>query len=69
MEVNKLFQGAVRKVANASSSIWIHDYQLMVLPKLLRETFATASIGFFLHIPFPSFEIYRLLPQRKELLE
>ena len=69
VEVNKLFEAAVKKVASSASSIWIHDYQLMVLPKLLRETFPAASIGFFLHIPFPSFEIYRLLPQRKELLE
>lgn len=68
-DVNQLFAAAVKKVAIQTSSIWIHDYQLMILPRLLREAIPTASIGFFLHIPFPSFEIYRLLPQRKELLE
>lgn len=69
VEVNKLFGAAIQKVSTSSSSIWVHDYQLMMLPKVVRELLPSASIGFFLHIPFPSFEIYRLLPQRKELLE
>jgi len=69
VEVNKLFSLAVQEVADATSSVWVHDYQLMVLPRQLREIMPNVSIGFFLHIPFPSFEIYRLLPQRKELLE
>lgn len=49
--------------------IWIHDYHLMLLPQLIREKMPDATIGFFLHIPFPSFEIFRLLPWRKEILE
>jgi trehalose 6-phosphate synthase/phosphatase len=68
-EVNKLFSAATQKVSQSSSSVWVHDYQLMLLPGMLRNALPQASIGFFLHIPFPSFEIYRLLPQRKELLE
>lgn len=50
--------------------IWIHDYHLMLLPALLRDKLPDASIGFFLHIPFPSFELFRLLPNkwRKEIL-
>ncbi len=68
-EVNKIFGAAVQKVASSTGSIWVHDYQLMMLPGIIRQSLPRTSIGFFLHIPFPSFEIYRLLPQRKELLE
>jgi trehalose 6-phosphate synthase/phosphatase len=51
--------------------VWIHDYHLMLLPQLLRQQKPAATIGFFLHIPFPSFELFRLLPQtwRAEILE
>ncbi|HVQ44835.1 MAG TPA: bifunctional alpha,alpha-trehalose-phosphate synthase (UDP-forming)/trehalose-phosphatase [Candidatus Saccharimonadia bacterium] len=68
-KVNKLFAAAVMKYATADSQIWIHDYHLMILPKLLRDELPESSIGFFLHIPFPSYEIYRLLPDRKEIIE
>jgi trehalose 6-phosphate synthase/phosphatase len=44
--------------------VWIHDYHLMLLPAMVRERFPNANIGFFLHIPFPSFEILRLMPRR-----
>ena len=50
-------------------TVWIHDYQLMLLPALLREKIADITIGFFLQIPFPSFEIFRLLHWRKHILE
>ncbi|KAJ2218723.1 Trehalose-6-P synthase/phosphatase complex subunit [Coemansia sp. RSA 518] len=49
--------------------IWVNDYHLMLLPKLIRERLPGAKIGFFLHIPFPSSEIFRCLHVRKELLE
>ena len=68
-EVNQLFAEAAARVAQAGGSVWIHDYHLMTMPKMLRTLSQDVSIGFFLHIPFPSFEIYRLLPQRKEILE
>lgn len=48
--------------------MWVHDYHLMLLPNLLRERLPTACIGFFLHVPFPSSEIYRVLPKRLDLL-
>ena len=48
--------------------IWVHDYHLMLLPNLIREHFPRTSIGYFLHIPFPSYEIFRLLPWREHLL-
>jgi trehalose 6-phosphate synthase/phosphatase len=68
-EVNELFARAVAEQADKKDTIWVHDYHLMLLPAALRKRLPTASIGFFLHIPFPSYEIYRLLPQRKEVLQ
>jgi len=67
--VNKMFAKHVIDSYREGDTIWIHDYQLMLLPSLIRKTIPDAKIGFFLHIPFPSFEIFRLLPWRKELLE
>ena len=67
--VNEQFAEAVMAVAGPDDVIWIHDYHLMLLPRLLREIMPNAMIGFFLHIPFPSFEIFRLLPWRQEILE
>ncbi len=50
--------------------VWIHDYHLIVLPKLLREKLGPdVKIGFFLHVPFPSSELFRCLHMRKEILE
>jgi trehalose 6-phosphate synthase/phosphatase len=60
--VNKAFCHAVLEVAQPDDIIWVHDYHLMLLPKLLREQLPSNRIGFFLHIPFPSYEIFRLLP-------
>lgn len=68
-EVNELFAAATRQVAQTTAHIWVHDYQLMLLPALIRDAMPRTIIGFFLHIPFPSFEIYRLLPERTRLLE
>ncbi|MDY7030623.1 MAG: bifunctional alpha,alpha-trehalose-phosphate synthase (UDP-forming)/trehalose-phosphatase [Thermodesulfobacteriota bacterium] len=67
--VNGLFCDAVCEYAKEGDTIWIHDYHLMLLPRLIREKIPNASIGFFNHIPFPSFEIFRLLPWRREILD
>ncbi len=67
--VNKKFRDAVLAVAEPGDTIWIHDYQLLLLPQLIREELPDVSIGFFLHIPFPSHELFRLIPWRYELLE
>ncbi|NIO19762.1 MAG: bifunctional alpha,alpha-trehalose-phosphate synthase (UDP-forming)/trehalose-phosphatase, partial [Candidatus Aenigmarchaeota archaeon] len=67
--VNEAFCDAITKIAEPDDFIWIHDYHLMLAPKLVRERLAEATIGFFHHIPFPSFEIFRLLPWRKEIME
>ncbi len=66
--VNRIFADAVVDVAKPDDIIWIHDYQLMLLPGLIRDRLPGATIGFFLHIPFPSFEIFRLLPWRQQIL-
>ena len=60
-EVNHLFAKKVLSILQPDDILWIHDYQLMLLPGLIREQRPDATIGFFLHIPFPSFEIFRLL--------
>ena len=66
--VNQRFAEAVIALAEDGDTIWVHDYQLLLVPKLLREQLPHANIGFFQHIPFPSYEIFRLLPWRRELL-
>ncbi|MDD5067384.1 MAG: trehalose-6-phosphate synthase, partial [bacterium] len=62
-KVNEIFCENVLRVLKPDDIVWIHDYQLMLLPGLLKEKRPDLSIGFFLHIPFPSFEIFRLLPR------
>jgi trehalose 6-phosphate synthase/phosphatase len=57
-----LFYDALVNVIQPDDVIWIHDYQLMLLPDLIRQKFPNNKIGFFFHIPFPSYEIFRLLP-------
>ncbi len=67
-KVNRKFAKELEKHVEPNDTIWIHDYQLLLLPALIREKFPKVSIGFFLHIPFPSYESFRLLPWRRELL-
>lgn len=66
--VNERFADAVCAQAGDDDLIWIHDYHLLLLPAILRARLPRARIGFFLHIPFPSSEIFRLLPHREALL-
>ena len=66
--INERFFEAIRDTAEPDDYIWIHDYQLMLLPAMVREELPDTKIGFFLHIPFPSYELFRLLPWREELL-
>lgn len=67
--VNQLFADRALEVAEKGDTIWVHDYQLMLVPQLIREKNPDVTIGFFLHIPFPSFEVFRTLPWRKELIQ
>ncbi len=68
-EVNAEFCRVVLEVYEPGDDIWVHDYQLTLLPGLLRAALPEARVGFFLHIPFPPYDILRLLPQRREILE
>ncbi|WP_445382508.1 bifunctional alpha,alpha-trehalose-phosphate synthase (UDP-forming)/trehalose-phosphatase [Robiginitalea sp. IMCC43444] len=66
--VNQKFANAILEVAEKDDVIWVHDYQLMLVPEMVRKQRPEVSIGFFLHIPFPSYEIFRTLPWRREVL-
>lgn len=70
-EINQLFADALDAILRPDDIVWIHDYHLMLLPRLLKLRRRQLSLGFFLHIPFPSFEVFRLLPGpwRREILE
>jgi trehalose 6-phosphate synthase/phosphatase len=67
-EANRVFCEAVLPHLQPDDLVWIHDYQLMLLPQMLREARPEARIGFFLHIPFPTSAMFRLLPRGDELL-
>ncbi|HEU5303443.1 MAG TPA: bifunctional alpha,alpha-trehalose-phosphate synthase (UDP-forming)/trehalose-phosphatase [Gemmatimonadales bacterium] len=68
VEVNERFADVVAQHYRPGDLIWVHDYQLLLLPGLLRQRVPNARIGFFLHIPFPSEELFRTLPERDQLL-
>ena len=68
-KVNRKFATAIAEVASPGDMIWIHDYQLMLVPQMVREMMPEVSIGFFQHIPFPSYEVFRMIPWRDELLK
>ncbi|MFZ5471731.1 MAG: bifunctional alpha,alpha-trehalose-phosphate synthase (UDP-forming)/trehalose-phosphatase [Myxococcota bacterium] len=67
--VNQRFADVVASQYRSGDLVWIHDYQLMLVPQLLRQRLPDARIGFFLHIPFPSSEVFRCLPYRERILE
>jgi trehalose 6-phosphate synthase/phosphatase len=60
-EVNQIFADKLLEFVKPNDTLWIHDYQLMLVPGMVREKMPDISIGFFLHIPFPSFEVFRML--------
>ncbi len=59
--VNRAYRDATTKLAKAESRIWIHDYHLMLLPAMVRAKLPHSVIGYFHHIPFASFEVFRLI--------
>ena len=69
VKVNEAFADRIAKNWKKNDVIWIHDYHLLLLPGLLRKLLPEAQIGFFMHIAFPSSEIFRCLAVRKQLLE
>ena len=66
--VNHTFADKVLEVAKAGDLVWVHDYQLMLLPAILRARTPHLKIGFFLHTPFPAAEVFRFHPRRRELV-
>lgn len=67
--VNESVAEAILKEAKDDDVIWVHDFQLMLVPGLIKKERPHLKVGFFLHIPFPSSEIFRELPERKEILQ
>src|SRR5918993_4182504 len=67
-EANRRFCERVCSVARDGDLVWVHDYQLMLLPAMLRERMPNLRIGFFLHTPFPSYEVFRCNPKRNDLI-
>ncbi len=68
VNVNRKFCNEVVNFLEEGDTLWIHDYQLLLLPEMVRQEFPELSIGFFLHIPFPSYEMFRMLPWRRQIL-
>lgn len=67
-DVTATFFGVLRPFMTNDDTVWVHDYHLLLLPGMIRREFAPARIGFFLHTPFPSYEVFRLLPWRTDVL-
>lgn len=67
--VNERFADAVAANARPGDLVWVHDYQLMLVPAMLRRRLPQTKIGFFLHVPFPAAEVLRTLPWREPLLQ
>lgn len=67
-EVNRRFADATARVAPSGSAVWVQDYQLQLVPAMLRERRPDLRIGFFLHIPFPPIELFMQLPQRVDII-
>ena len=68
-KVNELFSETIIANAGENDFVWVHDYQLLLVPDILRKRRPDLKIGFFLHIPFPSYEIIRILPWREEIVQ
>ncbi|KAF8196101.1 trehalose-6-phosphate phosphatase [Pholiota molesta] len=66
---NAAFARRIGEIYRPGDLIWVHDYHLLLVPKLVRESIPDAVIGLFVHTPFPSSEVFRCLPRRKEILD
>ncbi|MFY9929349.1 MAG: trehalose-6-phosphate synthase [Streptosporangiaceae bacterium] len=69
VRVNRRFADAAAKQAAPGATVWVHDYQLQLVPQMLREQRDDVRIGFFNHIPFPGYEIFAQLPWRRQVVE
>jgi trehalose 6-phosphate synthase len=68
-DVNQRFAVTLADIAPPDAVVWIHDYQLQLVPMMLRRQRPDVTIGFFLHIPFPPYELFSRLPWRREIIE
>jgi trehalose 6-phosphate synthase/phosphatase len=68
-QVNEKFKNVILEHLEPGDVLWIHDYQLLLVPGMVREVLPDISIAFFQHIPFPSLELFRLIPWREEILQ
>lgn len=68
-KVNQKFADVIAENMEGVDRIWVHDYHLLLLPQMIKERFPDVTIGFFLHIPFPSYELFRILPWRLEIIK
>lgn len=68
VKANQIFCDAIVEHLRPGDAVWVHDYHLMLVPQMLREAMPQAKIGFFLHIPFPSSSVFRILPHREEMM-
>ena len=66
--VNRRFAQAAAEQAAPGATVWVHDYQLQLVPRMLRELRSDVRIGFFNHIPFPGYEIFAQLPWRRQVV-
>ncbi len=69
VDVNRRFAEATSRAAAHGATVWVQDYQLQLVPKMLRESRPDLTIGFFLHIPFPPVELFMQMPWRSEIVE
>ncbi len=69
VSVNRRFAQKAADLASDGATVWVHDYQLQLVPQMLRELRPDVRIGFYLHIPFPPGELFQQLPWRRQLLE
>jgi trehalose 6-phosphate synthase len=69
VDVNRRFADATSRAAAQGATVWVQDYQLQLVPKMLRELRPDLTIGFFLHIPFPPIELFMQMPWRTEIVE
>ena len=69
VKINTRFSEAVAKIAARGATVWVQDYQLQLLPAMLRDLRPDQRIGFFLHIPFPPTELFMQLPWRRRIVE
>ena len=67
--VNRRFADRAAELAAEGATVWVHDYQLQLVPAMLREARPDLTIGFFLHIPFPPAELFQQMPWRRQVLE